>query len=113
MKLINLFEYLTVRACCKFKNDGGQWFVTERSVRKNKRYLMIKELQSLDITQSRARSLDMKYYLVTGGLPSVTKSYNKRKYRDMDTHCIIPWPYVCRTHMFDLQHDLREKIIGT
>ena len=30
--------------------DGGQWPVAERSVRKNKRNLMIKELRPLDIT---------------------------------------------------------------
>ena len=34
--------------------DGGQWQVAERNVRKNKRNLMIKELRSLDITQSKS-----------------------------------------------------------
>ena len=50
--------------------DGGQWWVAERSVRENKKHLMIKEL----------RSPDMKYYLVTGRLSSVTKVYNKIRY---------------------------------
>ena len=34
---------------CEIKIDRGQWWVAERSVRKNKRNPMIKELGSIDI----------------------------------------------------------------
>ena len=62
--------------------DGGQWRVAERSVRKNKKNLMIKEL----------RSLDMKYYLATGGLSSIHQPYNNIAY-PTTSHGINPISY--------------------
>ena len=77
-------------ACCVCeievheRGGGGGWrgkvnaVAGPRGVRKNKRNRMIKELRSLDI---RARSLDMKYYLVTGGLSSVHQLPNNSNYK--------------------------------
>ena len=53
-----------------------------RGVRKNKRNLIIKDIRPLDIYYliNKPRSLDMKNYLVTGGLSSVTKPFNNVVY---------------------------------
>ena len=53
-------------------NGGSPSEVSE----KNKRNLMIKELQSLVLPNQRARSLDMKYYLATRGLSFVYQPSN-------------------------------------
>ena len=53
--VVRLREHLLCSArSCEIKIDGGQWWVAEWSVKKNKRNLMIKELRSLDITWSKS-----------------------------------------------------------
>ena len=66
-------------AAAKFKSmDGGQWRARYQK-KQNKsndqrapvnRYYLIKD----------PRSLDIKYYLVTGGLSSIARLYNNGKY---------------------------------
>ena len=71
-------------ACCICKIEvhepGVNAMAGPRGVRKNKRNRMVKEPGHQILPNQRAQSLDMKYYLVTGGLSSVPEASNKSTY---------------------------------